>query len=90
MRRRDTSHYIAMVSTNTQDAQGKALSLQDVILMVSSIGLIVVYFLSYYCFLRAPNCHALPVGTVATLLTPDRFYCFPLIVGLRKEAHARM
>ena len=36
--RRDTSHYIAMASTNTQDTQGEALSLQDVIFMVNAMG----------------------------------------------------
>ena len=35
--RRAPSHYIAMTSTHTQDAQGKALSLQDVIFVVSSM-----------------------------------------------------
>ena len=34
-RRRETSHYIAMASTNAQDTQVKALSFQDTLCLVS-------------------------------------------------------
>ena len=37
-RLRDTSHYIVVASTNTQDTQGKVVSLQDGIFMLSFRG----------------------------------------------------
>ena len=44
MWRCNTSHGIAMASTNTQDAQGKALSLQDALFLVSSTVGFCVFF----------------------------------------------
>ena len=45
--RHNTSQDIAMVSTNTQDIQRKALSLKDALFLAKVSGLIAVSFLLY-------------------------------------------